>query len=115
MSSDKSVIVVDRVTKTYRLGIGRARIREMTPPPFDRWLSKVFPNWWTRNCFNALEDVSFAIAAGSSVGIVGHNGAGKTTILKLIADVSEPTVGSIHVNGRIAALLDLVVGFHREL
>jgi ABC-type polysaccharide/polyol phosphate transport system ATPase subunit len=109
------VITISEMTKTYRIGVGRARIREMTPPPFDRGLAKLFPNWWTRNCVDALQDVSFSIEKGTSVGIVGHNGAGKTTLLKLIAGVTAPTKGSIHVNGKIAALLDVVVGFHPEL
>ena len=115
MSSDRPAIVVDSVVKMYRIGVGRARVREMTPPPFDRALAKLFPNWWTRNCFDALDDVSFSIDAGTSVGIVGHNGAGKTTVLKLIAGVNAPTQGSIRVDGKIAALLDVVVGFHPEL
>jgi ABC-type polysaccharide/polyol phosphate transport system ATPase subunit len=108
-------IRLDNVTKTYRSGIGRARIREMTPPPFDRWLARAFPKWWLRGTFNALEGVSLSVERGSSVGLIGHNGAGKTTTLKLIAGVTAPTAGSVKVTGRIAALIDVVVGFHPEL
>jgi lipopolysaccharide transport system ATP-binding protein len=108
-------IRVHNVTKTYRTGVGRARIREMTPPPFDRALARAFPNWWTRNTFNALSEVSLSVERGSSVGLIGHNGAGKTTTLKVVAGVTSPTKGSVKVRGRLAALIDVVVGFHPEL
>jgi len=109
------IVVADAVTKNYRTGVGRARVREMTPPPFDRGLAKVFPNWWYKGTFNALEDVSISVSSGSAVGLVGHNGAGKTTLLKVLAGVTSPTRGKVQVNGRVAALIDALVGFHPEL
>jgi len=108
-------ISVEGVTKTYRVGIGRARLREMVPPPVDRGGAKLFPKWWAKNTFDAVEDVSFSVEAGSSVGMVGHNGAGKTTLLKVIAGVTAPARGRVAVRGRIAALIDLLVGFHPDL
>jgi ABC-type polysaccharide/polyol phosphate transport system ATPase subunit len=113
--SSSEVIRLDRVTKTYRTGIGRARVREMMPPPIDRVVARAFPKWWRRNTFNAVEDVSLSLESGTSVGFVGHNGAGKTTTLKVIAGVTYPTRGSVKVRGRLAALIDVVVGFHPEL
>jgi ABC-type polysaccharide/polyol phosphate transport system ATPase subunit len=110
----KAIDVRD-LTKSYRVGVGRARIREMLPYPFDRWVRRLFPKWWTRNTFPALDAISLTVQVGSSIGIVGHNGAGKTTLLKVIAGVTEPTEGRIGVSGRIAALLDVLVGFHPEL
>jgi lipopolysaccharide transport system ATP-binding protein len=65
--------------------------------------------------FWALRDVSFSIAPGRMVGIVGANGAGKSTLLRLIGGVGRPDEGSIQVEGRIGALLDLGVGFHPDL
>lgn len=109
------IIELRDVTKTYRIGVGRARVREMVPHPADRVLERLFPTWWWRDTFNALEDVTISIARGSSVGIVGHNGAGKTTLLKTIASVTEPTSGTVEVRGRIAALIDALVGFHPDL
>lgn len=65
--------------------------------------------------FWAVRDVSFAVEKGQSIGLVGHNGAGKSTILKLMTRVLEPTSGRVATQGRIAALLELGSGFHPEL
>jgi lipopolysaccharide transport system ATP-binding protein len=115
MWSDVDILVAESVSKRYRVGVGRARIREMVPPPFDRGLAKVFNKWWYKSTFNALEDVSITVSSGTSVGLVGHNGAGKTTLLRVIAGVTAPTTGRVAVRGRIAALIDAMVGFHPEL
>ena len=65
--------------------------------------------------FYALKEVSFQIGRGESVAIVGSNGAGKSTLLSLIAGISSPNEGRVHVEGKVAALLDLGSGFHPEL
>ena len=65
--------------------------------------------------FWALRDVSFSINSGQTMGFYGHNGAGKSTILKLIADVTYPTKGEVFVNGRIAPLIEIGAGFHPDL
>lgn len=64
---------------------------------------------------HALSDVSFSIERGESVALFGRNGAGKSTILKLITGVAFPTEGTVRVNGRVSALLELRAGFSNEM
>jgi ABC-2 type transport system ATP-binding protein len=63
----------------------------------------------------ALRDVSFTIEAGETVGILGRNGAGKSTLMRMMAGVTSPSVGVVRVNGRVAPLLSVGVGFHQEM
>src|SRR6266436_1781555 len=80
------------------------------------------PKRWYRRAFAkrpgqmwALRNVSFQVNEGEALGIVGHNGAGKTTILKILAGITTPTAGEIMVRGRLAALIEVSSGFHPEL
>lgn len=61
-----------------------------------------------------MQDVSFSVEKGEAVGIMGINGAGKSTLLKMITGTTQPTVGSVDIQGRVAALLELGMGFHPE-
>jgi len=82
--------------------------------PVDRLFDLMFP--WKRRGreFWAVRDVYLDIARGATVGIIGENGAGKSSLLKVLTGITYPTVGEVQVNGRIASLLELGAGFHPE-
>jgi ABC-type polysaccharide/polyol phosphate transport system ATPase subunit len=106
-----AAIELANVTKIYRRYSGRqfatlksallqrSILRDLEP-------SEVFP---------ALTDVSFSVPKGSTYGVIGRNGSGKSTALKLIAGITKPTAGTVRVEGRISALIELGAGFHPEI
>ena len=96
----------NHVTKTFVHHAGRMLLR-------DRVIEMIKPTQRTR--FEALKDVSFDLAPGESLGLIGANGAGKSTILNMATGLALPDHGSISVNGRVTALLELGAGFHPDL
>jgi lipopolysaccharide transport system ATP-binding protein len=99
-----AAIVVERLRKTYRLYRSPGR----------RFLDLMFG--WRSDAreFVALDDVSFAVRRGETLGVLGRNGAGKSTLLAMIAGVLTPSSGTVSVNGRLGALLELGAGFHPD-
>jgi lipopolysaccharide transport system ATP-binding protein len=68
-----------------------------------------------KETFPALQNVSFSVAKGQTLGVIGRNGSGKSTALKVVAGITKPTTGKVRVEGRISALIELGAGFHPEI
>lgn len=81
---------------------------------WDRLAEWVLPGKPKHNLKWVLQDISFQLAPGEAVGIIGINGAGKSTLLKMITGTSQPTTGSVTITGRVAAMLELGMGFHPD-
>ena len=79
------------------------------------FVTKVLRRHATKETFLASDDITADIAAGSTVGLIGHNGSGKSTLLKIIGGVLTPTRGEVRRRGTLAALLELGAGFHHDL
>lgn len=85
------------------------------PTRWSRLAEWILPGKKTRHSLKwVMQDVSFTVQPGEAVGIIGINGAGKSTLLKMITGTTRPTTGSISLRGRVAALLELGMGFHPE-
>jgi ABC-type polysaccharide/polyol phosphate transport system ATPase subunit len=95
--------------------VQRFRVIQERPDTLREAFAHLFRNRISYYKFEALKGVSFSIESGEVVGIVGRNGSGKSTILKIIAGVYRPTAGSVQVNGKVAALIELGAGFHPDL
>jgi ABC-type polysaccharide/polyol phosphate transport system ATPase subunit len=102
-----NIVTVNNVSKAFRRSGGPKLIRE--------YIRDLFRSKTDDDVFYALKHVSFTVEAQESVAIIGANGSGKSTLLGVIVGLAEPEEGSVEVNGRMAALLELGSGFHPEL
>ncbi|MCU0856553.1 MAG: ABC transporter ATP-binding protein [Rhodobacteraceae bacterium] len=107
-----NAIDVINVTKTYRKYARRKQFATLKSAILSGTLvNDLNPE----DSFHALKGVSFTVPAGCTFGIVGRNGSGKSTALKLVAGITKPTTGTVSVQGRISALIELGAGFHPEI
>lgn len=101
-----NAIEVRNVTKKFKMYFDKGKMLK------ERAIS------WKRNEYEercVINDISFDIKKGEAVGLIGHNGCGKSTTLKLLTRIMYPTSGSIEINGRVSSLLELGAGFHPDL
>jgi ABC-type polysaccharide/polyol phosphate transport system ATPase subunit len=106
MQDQDNAVVFKNVTKKFLLQEDKT-FKELLP-------NLLFGRSWAKE-MAALDNVSFEIKKGEAVGIIGKNGSGKSTTLKLIAGVTAPSKGKVEVNGKVAPLIELGAGFHHEL
>ena len=104
-----TAVTLENVSKKFTLRHDRPRsLQEML-------LSRVKRDNHALEQLWVLRDVSFEVPHGETVGLIGDNGAGKSTVLKLISRIIDPTLGRIRVSGRVGTLLELGAGFHPDL
>lgn len=106
MMDNNIAIKVDNLSKAYKLYDKPIHRLKEAMNPFKKKY---------HNDFYALNDISFKIKKGETVGIIGKNGSGKSTLLKIITGILSPSSGSVQVNGKVSALLELGAGFNPEL
>ncbi|HEY7409522.1 MAG TPA: ABC transporter ATP-binding protein [Vicinamibacteria bacterium] len=105
-------VTAQGVSKVYRRFLHKNQLKTLKSALVSRSLIRDLRPDQT---FTALHDVSFEVPRGTTFGVIGENGSGKSTLLKLLAGITRPTTGSIRVEGRISALIELGAGFHPEI
>lgn len=108
-------VCFEQVYKRYRLGAHQTSFREMLVNRADKVIKRSTLKPAQGKDLWALYDVSFQLEKGHALGLIGPNGAGKTTVLKILARITRPTTGTIDIQGRVAALIELGAGFHPDL
>jgi ABC-type polysaccharide/polyol phosphate transport system ATPase subunit len=108
-------LVFEGVWKRFRKGQLHDSLRDLIPATFRRMTGRERQRPADDRYFYALRDLSFEVKPGDVLGIIGGNGAGKSTTLKILNRIMEPTSGIVKVNGTIGALIEVSAGFHPDL
>jgi len=104
------MVIVENIWKTFRKGESATTLRDAVAGLFRRPVKKE-----NAQDFQALQNISFHLKRGEALGIIGPNGAGKSTLLKVLAKVLKPDQGTVAINGRLSALIEITAGFHPDL
>lgn len=107
-------IRLDHVSKRFRLGENFTALRDLVPSMARKILRRPREDDHIRD-FWALKDICLEVREGEALGVIGHNGAGKSTMLKHFAGIMTPTTGRMTVHGRLSALIEVGAGFHQDL
>jgi len=108
-------LAFDGVWKRFRRGKAHDSLRDLVPAFFRRLSGRNAPGTRDSQDFWAVRDLSFEVMPGEVLGIIGRNGAGKSTTLKILNRIMEPTSGAVRVKGKIGALIEVSAGFHQDL
>lgn len=111
----QAALVMEHVSKKFQRGELYDSLRDLVPGMLRRWARRRGGDTLGSGEFWALQDVSFEVQPGEAFGIVGANGAGKSTILKILSRILRPTLGTMAVRGRLSALIEVGAGFHPDL
>lgn len=106
---------MEHVYKKFRKGETYNSLRDLIPALTGRMFKMQELDDKDNREFWALQDISFEVKQGESLGVIGENGAGKSTALKILSRIMKPTKGRMIVNGRLSALIEVTAGFHGDL
>src|ERR1039457_681819 len=108
-------LMMHHVYKKFRKGEIYNSLRDLVPALTGRLFQQQELRESDKREFWALQDISFEVKRGEAFGIIGHNGAGKSTALKILSRIMKPTRGRMVINGRVSALIEVAAGFHWDL